>query len=158
MKRFLSVVLVSVFVVGCSTINLTRREKDVLYELKQYGIFEPEEIYKDPDVAMALSFLPGCGNVYLAVGETGRTYQWALAALNFITWPISIFWSIPQTSADADLINKREMVYYFRLHPEGKHRLKMYRNQAEDEVLKGKGVRGRRFTEERYADVEDSEE
>ncbi|MEG2414368.1 MAG: hypothetical protein RSB74_00395, partial [Kiritimatiellia bacterium] len=56
---------------------------------------------------------PGIGNFYLASGEGGESKQALYGIFNFISWPISWFWAIPEAAIDADNINQREMIYYY---------------------------------------------
>ena len=76
-----------------------------------------------PGVAAALNILPGIGNFYLASGNAGSSDHYVYGALNFLTWPFSWLWGIPEAAIDANNINKSEMLYYYRFDPKGKAEL-----------------------------------
>ena len=95
---------------GC--VSLSRTEEDSLRSLRSYGVSEDEVKVKNPGLAGGLNFLPGVGNFYLASGTT-ESSQWTYGFLNLLSWPLSIVWAIPQAAIDANVINKRETVYYY---------------------------------------------
>ncbi len=101
---------------SCTT--LSRGEKEKLAELRSLGVREHETV-KHPAVAGALNLLPGCGNFYLAVGADEGDH-WLYGFLNLLTWPLSIFWGVPEAAIDASNINDRQMIYYFMYDPAGK--------------------------------------
>ena len=108
----------------CSCISLSRGEKETLQELKSYGIQGGESECKTPAVAGLLNILPGGGNFYLAYG-TDEAGQWTVGFLNLLTWPYSVVWGIPQAAIDANTINKKETIYYYKFDSEGKNALEM---------------------------------
>ncbi len=105
---------------GC--VSLSRSEKDMLRELKSHGISPTAERVKHPGVAGGLNVLPGFGNFYLAAG-TDAGEQWVYGFLNLLFWPISVLWAIPEAAIDADIMNKKETIYYYKFDREGKEEL-----------------------------------
>lgn len=127
MKNFLTLCTLAAslsFISGCTT--LSRQEKNTLYELKQYGIREPEETVAHPAVAGALNIFPGFGNFYLGVVST-ESNQWVFGLLNLLTWPASVIWGIPEAAIDANNINDRETVNYYLFNPQGQYELQQLR-------------------------------
>lgn len=113
-------ILSSATVSGCS--NLSRSEKTMLRELESYGISPEEHKTKEPALAGALNILPGFGNFYLAT-NSDESDQWLFGFLNLLTWPISVVWGIPEAAIDANNINKKETIYYYRFDETGKAEL-----------------------------------
>lgn len=91
----------------------------MLRELEGYGISPTEQEIKNPGLAGGLNILPGFGNFYLGVG-TDESDQWLYGFLNLLTWPVSPIWAIPEAAIDANVINKKETVYYYKFDPQGK--------------------------------------
>lgn len=122
MKGTVSIVLVLSMVTmvsGCATLG--SHEKAKLEEVKACGFKIPHEEIKNPGTAGVLNVFLGFGNFYLAVG-TDESSQWAYGFLNLLTWPISIIWGIPEAAIDADVINKKNTVYYYTFR-QGKQEL-----------------------------------
>ena len=108
--------------------SLTRQEQNELRILKSHGITidKPLEMYDrpaSPGAAGALNLLPGFGNFYLASGNAGDSSQWLYGTLNLLTWPISILWGIPEAAIDANRINERELIYYYKYEKQGQKEL-----------------------------------
>lgn len=59
-------------------------------------------------------FASGFGNFYLASGNGADSSHWLYGLLNLLTWPLSILWGVPEAAIDANRINEREMIYYYR--------------------------------------------
>ena len=116
MKRLFLLILGSFFLSGC--ISIHRTEKTALRDLERYGISQTEEKIKSPVLAGALNLLPGFGNFYLAVG-TDQGEQWLVGFLNFLFWPLSVLWGIPEAVIDAGNINSLETYYYYYHDPRG---------------------------------------
>ena len=79
---------------------------------------------KSPALAATLSILPGVGNLYLADVKNNpskqRQHSLGLTAVgNWLTWPVSILWAVPQSYVDAQRINVIESVYLHE-NPQGK--------------------------------------
>ena len=124
--------IISLFcVVLCGCVSLSSTEKMVLRELKEYGIKENTDTVANPVVAGVLNVLPGIGNFYLGMGEGAETGQCAIGVLNFLLWPVSVLWGVPQAIIDANTINKKETVYYYMFSPYGKKELQRLRDEAE---------------------------
>lgn len=63
--------------------------------------------------------LPGIGNFYLGVGNGAESAQMLYGFLNFLLWPSSIIWGIPEAAIDAGRINERELIYYYTYDKNG---------------------------------------
>ena len=64
--------------------------------------------------------LPGIGNFYLAIGNGGDSSHYLYGTLNLLTWPVSVLWGVPEAIVDANTINQRELVYYYKFDKTGK--------------------------------------
>jgi len=94
---------------GCAT--------PTAYERAQYDRLvaqgnPPIETYS-PVAAGALNVLPGIGDAYNG--------QWGAFVANFLLWPASVLWGIPEAAVTASNQNVRETVYFYTLGP-GKER------------------------------------
>lgn len=111
---------------ACTT--LTRQEQNELRNLKAQGITvdKPAGSFErpvSPGGAATLNLLPGIGNFYLASGNGGDSSHWLYGTLNLLTWPISILWGIPEAAIDANRINERELIYYYKYDRQGQKEL-----------------------------------
>ncbi len=112
----------------CGCTHLTRQEEIQLQQLKGHGVtidrpigsFEPPA---SPVGAAMLNILPGIGNFYLATGNGSDSSHALYGVLNFLFWPISVIWGVPEAAVDANTINKREMLYYYQYDPQGRAEL-----------------------------------
>lgn len=125
MQKYL-VIGVLLLVTACTT--LTRQEQNELRNLKAQGITvdRPAGNYErpaSPGAAGALNLLPGIGNFYLAGGNGGDSSHWLYGCLNLITWPFSILWGVPEAAVDANRINERELIYYYKYDRQGQKEL-----------------------------------
>ena len=115
MKKYIAFFAV-VLICGCT--HLTRQEQNDLQKLKVQGISTERSgdfaSPANPGAAGALNILPGIGNFYLASGNGADSSHWLYGLLNLLTWPISIVWGVPEAVIDANRINEREMIYYYR--------------------------------------------
>ena len=107
---------------GCSSLRYS--EKVTLKSLEANGITMekpagPWEKPASPLGAALLNFFPGCGNFYLGCGDGADPDHCLYGFLNLITWPLSIFWGIPEAGIDAGNINRREFVYFYTFNPAG---------------------------------------
>jgi len=114
MKKF---ILLSLILFSACT-HLTAAEQQTLRELKSQGIDidHPKSNWQkpaSPAAAGALNLLPGFGNFYLASGNGAQSDHFLYGFLNLLTWPISILWGIPEAAIDADVVNQRELIYYY---------------------------------------------
>lgn len=129
-----NVIFCILFVSFINCTSMRQADRDILYQLKECGISDTEQAIKSPGLAGILNILPGAGNFYLAVGSE-ETSQWALGFLNLLLWPISIIWGVPEAVIDANIINKRETIYYYRFNDNGKAKFKKcksYKNNVND--------------------------
>jgi|GEM_PF-633961 len=113
----------------CGCVSLSHPEKVTLRELKQYGIKDNVETVANPAFAGILNLFPGIGNFYLGMGEGAETGQCAIGVLNFLLWPVSVLWGVPQAIIDANTINKKETVYYYLYNPVGKRELQKLKGE-----------------------------
>ncbi len=134
MKKAITItfILTLLLTAGCATMN--QSDKDILREIQSYGIPANDQRIKDPALAGALNVLPGIGNFYLASGTNDDTGQWVYGFLNLLFYPASIFWGVPQAIIDADIINQKETVYYYRFDKRGKIKLKRLRAGGKDNL------------------------
>ena len=124
-KIFLSFIGVSLLI---SCTHLTYKEQENLRILKNNGItIDKAGYYEAPNSALAaglLNILPGFGNFYLAMREGADSNHYVFGFINLLLWPFSPLWAIPEGVIDAQTINKREMIYYYKSDPYGKHELR----------------------------------
>lgn len=115
MKKYLLALLI-ITATGCT--HLTQQERNELQELKTQGITVEHSgdfgTPANPAAAGALNLLPGFGNFYLASGNGADSTHWLYGLLNLLTWPVSILWGVPEATIDANSINERELVYYYK--------------------------------------------
>lgn len=124
--RRLSLCLLLGFIACCSgCITLDRYEEKRIREIDRLGA--SYESVKSPAGAAVLNVLPGFGNFYLAAG-TRQSEQWGVGIVNLLLWPWSVVWGIPQAGHDADIMNKKETVYYYTKTNDGKERLAQLRD------------------------------
>lgn len=102
---------------GCT--SLTFQEQQQLTELQYQGITVDRapggwDKPASPLMAGLLNLLPGFGNFYLAAGNAGDSSQWIFGFGNLLTWPISVIWGIPEAAIDANTINKRDMLNFYK--------------------------------------------
>ncbi|MCM8812382.1 MAG: hypothetical protein NC924_00410 [Candidatus Omnitrophica bacterium] len=110
--RLISVVTAVFFGVvisGCESLRTYEKYeyRQLESRLTTVGL-EPEK-EKNPTTAGALNILPGIGNAYLG--------QWGIFVVNLLFWPVSIVWGIPQAYADAEVINQKETLYFYKFGP-----------------------------------------
>lgn len=115
--KTISLVYITLCLFSCTSLSYDERQQ--LAELKYKGVtvdHAPKgwERPANPWAAGSLNLLPGFGNFYLASGEGGDSSQYLYGFLNLLTWPISPIWGIPEAAIDANTINKREMVAFYR--------------------------------------------
>jgi hypothetical protein len=125
-KKILTFVTAVALLSACT--NLTRQEQLELQALKGQGVTVDKPVGSwekpaSPVGAAALNLLPGIGNFYLAAGNGGDSSHYLYGTLNLLTWPFSIIWGIPEAAVDANNINKREMIYYYKYDARGKAEL-----------------------------------
>lgn len=125
MQKFCFILLLAL-TAACTT--LTKQEQNELRNLKSQGVTvdRPAGSFErpaNPGAAGALNLLPGIGNFYLASGNGGDSSHWLYGCLNLITWPFSILWGIPEAAIDANRINERELIYYYKYDRQGQKEL-----------------------------------
>jgi len=112
--RLLVIGLCGMTLQGCASIAGYEKAQytQLKHDLDYTGLPVMKE--KEPILAGALNLLPGFGNVYLK--------QWGPFVGNLLLWPISSIWAVPQAAIDANTINKKETLYFYKFGP-GKERL-----------------------------------
>ncbi len=123
MKKYILLSAAIISLSACTT--LTRQEHMELQKLKAQGVTIDKPVGSwerpaSPAGAALLNILPGFGNFYLASGNGAESSHFLYGALNLLTWPLSVLWAIPEGAVDANNINKREMIYYYKFDPIGK--------------------------------------
>jgi len=122
MTKKLVLILLLLSTISCT--HLSRSEREDLEEMKSLGIREDSaDQVANPGVAAVLNFLPGFGNFYLASGNGGDSAHYIYGTLNLISWPVSVIWGVPEAMIDANTINKRELIYYYKYNKKGKAQL-----------------------------------
>ena len=126
MKKIIFAISLCVLLSACS--SLSRQEELQIRQLKSKGITVDKPIghYRKPASvggAAALNLLPGFGNFYLGSGKAAESVHWLYGFLNLLVWPLSVVWAIPEAAIDANNINKREMLYYYKYDKYGKREL-----------------------------------
>lgn len=115
MKKYIALLTV-IIICGCT--HLSGQERNQLQELKAKGVDVEHgsdfDAPANPAAAGALNLLPGGGNFYLAAGNGGDSSHWLYGFLNLLTWPVSIIWGVPEAAVDANRINERELIYYYK--------------------------------------------
>lgn len=114
----LKILLAAVFMLTACN-SLTFRERQELASLRYNGVTVDRgpdgwEKPASPLAAGALNLLPGIGNFYLATGEGGDSTHYIYGILNFLTWPASVLWGVPEAAIDAKTINEREMLNFLK--------------------------------------------
>lgn len=118
MNKTLSLSLLSAIILsGCT--NLTYHEQQELTRLQYQGVSidRPTGQWEKPAsplLAGVLNILPGIGNFYLASGNAADSSHWLYGFGNLLLWPVSIIWGVPEAALDANNINKRDMLNYYR--------------------------------------------
>lgn len=123
-KIFLLSATATIILAGCT--NLTYHEQQEITRLQYQGISidRPSGQWEKPAsplLAGVLNILPGVGNFYLASGNAGDSSHWLYGFGNLLTWPLSIIWAIPEAALDANNINKRDMLNYYRYGNQNAH-------------------------------------
>ena len=116
-KLSLSAIALSIMLSGCT--SLTYHEQQELTRLQYQGVTidRPSGEWEKPAnplIAGSLNVLPGIGNFYLASGKAAESSHWLYGFGNLLLWPTSILWGVPEAAIDADNINKRDMLNYYK--------------------------------------------
>ncbi len=107
---------------ACTT--LTRSEEVKVQQLKRQGITIDKPVGSwekpaDPLIGGLLNILPGFGNFYLAAGNAGESPHYVYGFANLLFWPWSILWGVPEAAIDANIINERDLLYYYQYDKQG---------------------------------------
>ena len=138
MKKLMFFVIGLTILSGCTTLN--RQEREQIKELQEQGVTvdRPVGNYEKPAsgvTAAALNLLPGIGNFYLGSGNAAESSHIVYGVLNLLTWPLSVLWAVPEAAIDADNINKREMLYYYKYNKQGREALRKSQVTLSENVL-----------------------
>ncbi len=98
-------VVVTFLLTGCRGLEVWQEAG--LQNVKNCGL--PEFSPKSPAAAGVLNLLPGIGDAYNG--------EWGAFAANFLLWPASIVWGIPEAAVTASNINKQETWAYYHVGP-----------------------------------------
>jgi hypothetical protein len=90
---------------GCQ--SLAPWQQAGLQNIRRAGL--PEWSPKSPAAAGVLNILPGIGD--------GYNGEWGAFICNFLFWPLSIVWGIPEAAVTASNINKQETWAYYHVGP-----------------------------------------
>ena len=125
MKKLLLTCICLTLLNGCT--HLTHSEKENLHILKNHSItVDRAGHYEAPNSALAaglLNILPGFGNFYLAMGDGADSNHYVFGFANLLLWPLSIIWAVPEGAIDAQTLNQRELLYYYKFNPYGQQEL-----------------------------------
>lgn len=94
--------VLSVFLTGCAGLSNTDRYE--YEEMMSAGLAPVED--KSVALAAVLNVLPGFGDIY--TGEYGAF------TLDFLLWPVSVVWAVPQGAVTAGQMNAERTWYYYR--------------------------------------------
>jgi hypothetical protein len=119
--------VVAVLVVGSGCVTMQLQDKELYWEIKDLGLQESGATVS-PTYAGIISILPGAGNLYLAI-QTGNGGQWFASICNFLLWPVSCLWAIPETIVDGETLRKLQVVDYYRYSRDGKRQLESARSR-----------------------------
>lgn len=122
MKKYVIIALLALNLAACTT--LSRQEQLQLQQLKGQGVSIDKPVGSwdkpaSPATAGLLNVLPGVGNFYLAMGNAGESPHYLYGFLNLLCWPFSIVWGVPEAVIDADIINQRDLLYYYQYDAHG---------------------------------------
>jgi len=98
MKRLAVVGLIAL--PGCSSLNEVEQKQWENLRARDAPMIER----KSPAIACALNLF-AAGDAYNG--------QWDAFALDFLLWPVSIVWAMPQAAVTADNINKRATIAHY---------------------------------------------
>lgn len=103
------------FLAGCVNVGVSeqRRIRDladqrITVEMPPPGFSAPNSQYG----AAVLNALPGFGSFYIASGTEGHPSHYLMGAANFLLWPISVVWAVPEAYIDAGRINQLALLKY----------------------------------------------
>ena len=99
--------LACLFTTNCAGLS---QGEQVDYEMMMESGLEPLTP-KSPAAAAGLNILPGGGDIYNG--------KWGAFALDFLLWPWSIAWAVPQGAITANGINE-ERTYHHYKHGKGR--------------------------------------
>ncbi len=97
--------------------NLSRTTRNYTFTISRLNIDRPSGEWEKPAnplIAGSLNILPGVGNFYLASGNAADSSHWLYGFGNLLLWPWSILWGVPEAALDANNINKRDMLNYYK--------------------------------------------
>jgi len=115
MKNLIFILLALFLLQGCASMDHTELAR--FDELQASGVV-CDEVVNAP-TAVTLNLLPGFGDIYLATGDYANEGNWGAFALDFLMWPISIVWAMPQANMTANSINKKDCIYRNRKYVTG---------------------------------------
>ena len=118
MNKTLSLSLASIiFLSSCTSLTFHEQQEITRLQYQGVNIDRPSGQWEKPAnplIAGLLNILPGIGNFYLASGNAGDSSHWMYGFGNLLLWPFSIIWGVPEAVIDANNINKRDMLNYYK--------------------------------------------
>jgi hypothetical protein len=105
MRRALVLLAFATALIGCQ--SLQPWQQAGLMNVRRAGL--PEFKKKSPGAAGALNLLPGIGDAYNG--------EWGAFACNFLLWPLSVLWGIPEAAVTASNLNDQETWAYYHIGP-----------------------------------------
>jgi len=107
LKTRLVVFILLILLCGIGCNSLTSIEEQQYQNLISQGAIPHDP--KSPALGALLNILPGIGDIVNG--------EWGAFALDFLLWPISVIWAIPQGAITASNINKHETIAYYKIGP-----------------------------------------
>jgi hypothetical protein len=90
---------------GCRGMSAWQEAEYKTIESAGLPLMEP----KEPIAAAALNLLPGIGDAYNG--------EWGAFVANFLLWPASVLWGVPEAMVTAHNINKQDTWAYYTHGP-----------------------------------------
>ena len=90
---------------SCNSLNAIERQQ--YKNLMAQGAETANE--QSPTLAAVLNILPGFGDLYNG--------EWGAFALDFLFWPPSVVWAIPQGAVTAGNLNEKATISFYTVGP-----------------------------------------
>ena len=100
---------------GCVNISVSDQKRLQKLSEQRITLETPPAGFSAPNSqtgAAVLNALPGFGSFYLASGTEGHPSHFLSGAANFLLWPISVVWAVPEAYIDAGRINRLALIKY----------------------------------------------
>ena len=115
LSAFATALCIGAILAGCVNVSVSDQKR--LQELAEQRITleTPPSGFSAPNSqtgAAVLNALPGFGSFYLASGTEGHPSHYLSGAVNFLLWPVSVVWAVPEAYIDAGRINRLALIKY----------------------------------------------